>query len=176
MAFTIHTRFQTWLKGRVLLWLLTLKRKQNVFLAPMSNSHISLSLWFIWLRNDKYVNSYFEKGWREKCARDNLERKDGIWSIYCSSHCSCRTSRGGGTPYMKMVGMLVVSLKVVNFGFWSRLGLHAKKYKNIYLICVFLIRFIYSIHIIQVFSFVCVLTWSLLGVKKSLGHAQIGLL
>ena len=32
------------------------------------------------------------------------------------------------------------------------------------------------IHIIQFFSFVCVLTWSLLGVKKSLGHAQIGLL
>ena len=37
-------------------------------------------------------------------------------------------------------------------------------------------RFIYSIHIIQVFSFVCVLTCSLLGVKKSLGHAQIGLI
>ena len=37
-------------------------------------------------------------------------------------------------------------------------------------------RFTYSIHIIQVFSFVCVLTLSLLGVKKSLGHAQIGLL
>ena len=37
-----------------------------------------------------------------------------------------------------------------------------------------LIRFIYSIHIIQVLSFVCVLTWSLLGTKKSLGHAQIG--
>ena len=37
-------------------------------------------------------------------------------------------------------------------------------------------RFIYSIHIIQIFLFVCVLTWSLLGVKKSLGHAQIGLL
>ena len=29
--------------------------------------------------------------------------------------------------------------------------------------------FIYSIHIIQVFSFVCVLTWSLLGVIKKLG-------
>ena len=28
-------------------------------------------------------------------------------------------------------------------------------------------RFIYSIHIVQVFSFVCVLTWSLLGVKKA---------
>ena len=39
-----------------------------------------------------------------------------------------------------------------------------------------LISFIYSIHIIQVFSFVCVFTWSLLGIKISLGHAQIGLL
>ena len=29
---------------------------------------------------------------------------------------------------MKVVGMLVVSLRGVNFGFWSRLGLHAKKY------------------------------------------------
>ena len=89
---------------------------------------------------------------------------------------------------MKGAGMLFVSLRGVNFGFWSHLGCtgqnaiifsregHAKKYKNIYLICIFLIHFIYSIHIIQVFSFVCVLTWSLLGVKKSLGHAQIGLL
>ena len=42
--------------------------------------------------------------------------------------------------------------------------------------CIFLIRFIYPIHIIQVLSFVCVLTWSLLGVNKNLGHAQIGLL
>ena len=90
--------------------------------------------------------------------------------------------------------MLVVSRRCVNFGFWSHLRcsgqnaiifscedlvrLHAKKYKYIYLICVllFLIRLIYSIHIIQVFSFVCVLTWSLLGIKKSLDHAQIGLL
>ena len=62
----------------------------------------------------------------------------------------------GGTPHMKVVGMLVVSLRDVNFGFWShlgcsgcsRLGLPAKKYKNIYLICIFLIRFVYSIHII----------------------------
>ena len=33
----------------------------------------------------------------------------------------------------------------------TRLGLHAKKYKNMYLICIFLNRFIYSVHIIQVF-------------------------
>ena len=73
---------------------------------------------------------------------------------------------------MKGVGMLVVSLRGVNFGFWSHLGcsgqnaiifsreglveLHAKKYKNIYIVCV--------------------LIWSLLVVKKSLSHAQIGLL
>ena len=52
---------------------------------------------------------------------------------------------------------------------FSREG-HAKKYKNIYLISILLIRFIYSIHIIQVFSFVCVLTWPLLGIKKKLGQ------
>ena len=27
---------------------------------------------------------------------------------------------GGGTPYMEGVGMLVVSLRGVNFGVWSR--------------------------------------------------------
>ena len=31
-------------------------------------------------------------------------------------------SRGGGDSYMKQTGMLVVSLRGVNFGFWSRLG------------------------------------------------------
>ena len=30
--------------------------------------------------------------------------------------------RGGGTPIWKGTGMLVVSLRGVNFGFWSRLG------------------------------------------------------
>ena len=66
---------------------------------------------------------------------------------------------------MKVAGMLIVLLRGVNFGFWSHLGcsgqnaiifsregliilgLHTKKYKNIFLICIFLIRFIYSIHI-----------------------------
>jgi len=28
----------------------------------------------------------------------------------------------GGESYMKQTGMLVVSLRGVNFGFWSRLG------------------------------------------------------
>ena len=29
---------------------------------------------------------------------------------------------GVGTPHMKGVGMLIVSLRGVNFGFWSHLG------------------------------------------------------
>ena len=32
---------------------------------------------------------YFEKGCRKKCARDNPERKYGIWSV--PDNCSCRT-------------------------------------------------------------------------------------
>ena len=72
---------------------------------------------------------------------------------------------------MKGVAMLVVSLRGVNFGFWYHLGCSGqnainlavkvsfrvpREYKNVYLICIFF--------------------WSLLKVKKSLGHAQIGLL
>ena len=30
--------------------------------------------------------------------------------------------QGRGDSYMKQTGMLVVSLRVVNFGFWSRFG------------------------------------------------------
>ena len=51
---------------------------------------------------------------------------------------------GGGTRHMKGVGMFVVSLRGVNFGFWYHL--------------------------------ICIFFWSLVGVKKSLGLAQIGLL
>ena len=32
------------------------------------------------------------------------------------------TPGGGGDSHMKQTGMLVVSLRGVNFGFWSRLG------------------------------------------------------
>ena len=67
--------------------------------------------------------------------------------------CSCPAkdhARGGRTPHMRWVGMLVVSLRGVNFGFWSHLGCSGqnpiifsreglvqgctrKKLKNIYL-------------------------------------------
>ena len=80
---------------------------------------------------------------------------------------------GGGTPHIKWRGdarrltqgykfRILVSLRVFQAKRHhiqprrSRIGLHVKKYKYIYIVCV--------------------LTWSLLGIKKSLGHAQIGLL
>ena len=40
---------------------------------------------------ERLVYSYFEKGCRRKCARDNPERYYGIWSMHCSWHWSCRT-------------------------------------------------------------------------------------
>ena len=36
--------------------------------------------------------------------------------------CPGNPGGGGGESYMKQTGMLVVSLRGVNFGFWSRLG------------------------------------------------------
>ena len=73
----------------------------------------------------------------------------------------------GGTPHMKGVGMLVVLLRGVNFGFWSHLGCSGQN--AIIFSCEGLVWGC-------TLSIVCVLTWSLLGVKKSLSHAQIGLL
>ena len=41
--------------------------------------------------NASFGYSYFEKGCRKNCARDNPERYYGIWSMHFSWHCSCRT-------------------------------------------------------------------------------------
>ena len=73
---------------------------------------------------------------------------------------------------MKGVGMLVVSFRGINFGFWSHLGCSGQNAiifsrEGLVQGCT---RKNITIYI------VCVLTWSLLGVKKSLGPAQIGLL
>ena len=98
-------------------------------------------------------------------------------------------SRERGDFAYERVGMLVVSLRGVHFGFGSQLGCSGQIFsreglvqgctrKNIkYIFDKYIFNLFYLlIHIIQFFSFVRVLTWSLLGVKKSLGHAQIGLL
>ena len=155
------------------MWLLITSVHHRCHLTPARNICKALPISLFWVPRN---STNYQK---------NVPQPD--WQIvngFSNRAVTVSLGRGGrgGTTHMNGVGMVVVSLRV----FWakrhhikpwrSRLGLHAKKYKNIYLIYIFLIRFIYSIHIIQVFSFVCVLTWSLLGVKKSLGHAQIGLL
>ena len=44
-----------------------------------------------------------------------------------SSYCSViYPGVGGGDSHMKQMGMLVISLRGVNFGFWSRLGCSEK--------------------------------------------------
>ena len=45
-----------------------------------------------------------------------------VCEVLDTLHCGHLHTRGGGTPHMKGVGMLVVSLRGVNFGFWSHLG------------------------------------------------------
>ena len=61
-----QTRFQNWhlksitvirpgLKAEIMLWLFRLKRKQKDFSTSISNSHISLTFFFILNWNDQYV-------------------------------------------------------------------------------------------------------------------------
>lgn len=70
---------------------------------------------------------------------------------------------------MKGVGMLVVSLMGVYFGFWSHLGCSQQNTKKYLRNCFF-----NSFYLLD--SCNHSLKQSLLGVKNRLGHAQIGLL
>ena len=53
-------------------------------------------------------------------VRDNAQREK--YRKCFASSVGGTFQGGGGTPHMKVVGMLVVSLRGVNFGFWSHLG------------------------------------------------------
>ena len=48
------------------------------------------------------------------------QSRNGTW--FAVNELNDGLDRGGGTPHMKGVGMLVVSLRGVNFGLWSHLG------------------------------------------------------
>ena len=88
---------------------------------------------------------------------------------------------------MKGAGMLVVSLRGVNFAFWSHLGCsgqnaiifsregHAKKYINIFDMYIF--NSFYLLHSYNP-SFLICLCFNMVSFRgqKSLAHAQIGLL
>ena len=82
---------------------------------------------------------------------------------------------GGGTPHIKGVGMLVVSLRVVNFGFWCHLGCSGKTPSFLTVKVSFRVARDCTAREYKIMCIVCVLTWSLLGVKKGLGFARIGL-
>lgn len=73
---------------------------------------------------------------------------------------------------MKGAGMFVVSLRGANFGFLSHLRCSGQN------TIIFTVKV--SFRVVHkkslYFLFVCVLEWSLSGVKKTLGHVQIGLL
>ena len=73
---------------------------------------------------------------------------------------------------MKGVGTFVVLLRGVNFGFWSHLRC---SWQNAIIFTV-KVSFRVAREKSLYFLFACVLKWSLLGVKNTLGHAQIGLL
>ena len=95
----------------------------------------------------------------------------------CEEHRIKRAGQPGTTSLTKTllssVGLcLVVSLRGVNFGIWSHLGCSEKTL----LYLVMKVLFTVTRRNIKKYIFVCYLTWSLLGVKRSLGHAQISLL
>ena len=54
--------------------------------------------------------------------RPNKETSQVFLQLVVSFPRGGRGGGGPGTPHMKGVGMLVVSLRGVNFGFWSHLG------------------------------------------------------
>ena len=62
-------------------------------------------------------------GWEllAKIFRTSVPGSRGVWVMISWSAKGPRGGRGGGTPHMKGVGMLVVSLRGVNFEFWSHL-------------------------------------------------------
>ena len=102
----------------------------------------------------------------------------------------CSSGAGGGTPHMKVVRMLVVSLRRVNFGFWSHLGCSGPSYLAVkvsfrvapekmskYIFDMYIFNSFSLLHCYNPSFLICLcFTWPLLGIKKSLGHAQIGLL
>ena len=53
----------------------------------------------------------------------DVQRLDTAYNaIHHTDHYAVDTCTPGGDSHMKWTGMLVVSLRGVNFGFWSRLG------------------------------------------------------
>ena len=84
---------------------------------------------------------------------------------------------GGGDSHMKHTGMLVVSLRGVNF--WILVSLRVFRAKRQYFMhaCIGYDNHVFiSLKPAHCMSYLCVFKQSPLGVKICLSHAQIGLL
>ena len=88
-------------QGRRLQEINARRREEKVLSAPLSDPLLGLFV-------------------RTGSLNSNNSNKN-IWSQVCRQTVVV-TKTPGGDSYMKQTGMLVVSLRGVNFGFWSRLG------------------------------------------------------
>ena len=86
--------------------------------------------WSIVLARIDSVSLYFRLLWYHSTLRGSIDQKHAktneIWKQNSEIHSAFACSRwppcpGWGTPHSKVVGMLVVSLRGVTFGFWSHL-------------------------------------------------------
>ena len=79
---------------------------------------------------------------------------------------------GEGTPHMKGVGMLVVSLRGVNFRFWSHLGCSGQN------AIIFSRKVSFRVAREKLQKYIYCLCFNVVSFRgqKNLGHAQIGLL
>ena len=70
------------------------------------------------------VGQFLRRAGRGKPAPGEKSRKKGREPTINPTSIDAGTIQpgGGGAPHMKVVGMLVVSFRGVNFGFWSRSG------------------------------------------------------
>ena len=72
------------------------------------------------LRHDN-PSGWFLKSWGLSASVSFLSSSPPPRSFTCATFLAV-FDPGGGDSHMKQTGMLVVSLRGVNFGFWSRLG------------------------------------------------------
>ena len=62
------------------------------------------------------------KPFTRQSFRQNYFSREIEWAVFTETASRLIYPGGGGHSHMKQTGMLVVSLRGVNFGFWSRLG------------------------------------------------------
>ena len=87
----------------------------------MSFLGLNLSVFFEGIKLWEQKDQLLRKSSQIKLLKMVLESKE-INKQLVIVQCHRPGGGGGGGSHMKQTGMLVVSLRGVNFGFWSRLG------------------------------------------------------